>query len=471
MLHKNIQDAKSGLEEDVDIQTIRSLFADQYNNENAHKFFSAKEGLFLDDDLKDANSKEFKEALHAFEGFYNNKKFAPEWRILAAFTVFQLFVRSIPTSSLPLEHPHIKKCMNWCNKVINFNKLDNELSIANKIPVHQWLAELYERRGTSQTKQKNKITDSTNKLIQLAIFHYEELAKLVTKSITTKYREISITYSQVATKRKEYLPRNATLADKDTQALIQAYRREIEFHTNVPENRKTLYEPTKEAMENKSFEEKSSVWDFAEDLDAQRVSSIAMSTLGKLYARTPEGEGKRPNFQRAIIWFDKASKDRHYTFSNVSLDKALKLSDLKEAGEALKNLTLEERKKRILEALRAYTNRLKLSLFGHNHDGRARAIINAIIKAETLKQIGDILVNQESSLEQLVVPSKKVIPTDLIEPRFSQADQIKNKPKSNQYLEKSGYYKAIKSAIETLEDLSMYTDNPVYVHGDNTMTL
>lgn len=137
--------------------------------------------------------------------------------------------------------------------------------------------------------------------------------------------------------------------------------------------------------------------------------------------------------------------------------------DLKEAYEegakniSTKNniwyLTLEETyalnefKKQVCESLYDYKSWYKLSLFGHHHNDRATQVIEAIMQG-TREEVINILQSQKLLFENS--PSKPTLSAESqkILGRFGK--EIKNLPKAD-IGQKSGFYKAILTAIEIAE--------------------
>lgn len=309
-------------EQDIKINAETSLLflsLGEPTDENINTFVKTTEFLF--NKYNNTDSESIKNIL---TDIYKNKETSSVWRLISAKIVFGLYTSTIPESGLPLSHPHIKLCVTWAKTVIGISKIDYPLYAKCKLDACNWLAALYKRRGLST---------SDNSLIQLSFQYYEKALEIINSTQESTYSDISSALLKIYTVRDECLSKDATLDDEETVKLIQVMEQVIEFHSNVPNDKKTMqkYVGPRHAMielercigkrdetelnaeeEQLNKEEPPMLWWADEQQrNALETSDITMSNLGKLYAKIPKSRGEEPDYQKAVIWLDKASERKY----------------------------------------------------------------------------------------------------------------------------------------------------------------
>lgn len=312
------------------------------SDENIQEFISLGHQLITD--CGSIDSPEFRETVFFLTNFYNDQS-EPVWQMLAANVIYNMYTSSIPRSGLPLSNPHIKKCLQWGEAVINTPITNNRYEIQIKGIAYKWLAGLYKRRGAAEID-----SPSGQALIQTSVNYYEKMFDLTNAHPGSKYPDISFILLKIEETQALLQPKNTTLKDEGTQNRIRALERVIAFHSNVPDDKKskTTFAGLKQAkleIENvagiKTNEEAAveieqlnsaqpprEMWDHQEKMDAYSVSIDAMSKLAKLYASVPKSPGSEPDYQRAVIWLDKVVESG---IRDERIDELLENSEIKQA--------------------------------------------------------------------------------------------------------------------------------------------
>ncbi len=232
---------------------------------------------------------------------------------------------------------------------------NHQVEMKYKALAYTWLAGIYKRRGHSEAEKKNIKPDSGNSLIQLSLQYYEKIIELLTTSPASKYGDVSAALLKIAEVRETYLPDNATLDNEATKHLIQSLEQIIEFHSNVPNDNKTmrkcvglrharleLEHVTGRKSDHEALAEEQQLdieeppvmqWDKTEERDAITNSAAAMAKLGKLYAKMAKTPGQGPDFHKAVIWLDKAKESN---CRDAEIDDLLKKPEIVKAREEVK---------------------------------------------------------------------------------------------------------------------------------------
>lgn len=357
-------------EEDQKIQariqariTISLLSFETPTPENIQRFKVFCEMII--NDAKNPDSDNFKNALSIFTQIYENKKKtnrSPIWQLLSADAIFSMYMNTLPESGLPLSHPHIKQCLMWAKAIINFPTINHpSLDTEYKIDACEWIAGIYERRGRSEAEKKKITPDSKNSLIQLSFKYYEKMLDIINASQKATYNDISFILLEIAEIREKYLPNDLTLEDNDTKRLIQAMEQVIEFHSNVPDDKKSKTkligirharlesdQITGQKNEDELKIEKEQLdkdeppiemWKPEERRDADRKSTIAMGRLGKLYSTIPKSPGEEPDYQKAVIWLDQANTSLYANEADIG--ELLEKPEIQKAQEEVRKKVTE----------------------------------------------------------------------------------------------------------------------------------
>jgi hypothetical protein len=311
----------------------------------------------------DITSEESQKALAIFTNIYK-KSTCVNWKMLSAQYLLVLYTSTLPESGLPLSHPHLKQCVKYAHAVIDIPILDPQISLNPKIYACEWLARLYARRGVSEAVKKKVAPDSRNALIQMSFRYSEKMIEFLNTNPNSSYDGISNALYDVAMLREKCLPDNASLEDKDTLQLIHAYEQVVEFHSNVPDNRKTMQEyvgirhaqlelrevsgmifgEELEAQKAKIAAEEPilTTWKREEQRDSERTRIIAMGKIAKLYATIPKSKkDRKPDFHKAVIWLDRANGHRDTYYAAI--------------GDLLKNPEIQQARKEVAKKLTEIT--------------------------------------------------------------------------------------------------------------------
>ena len=120
---------------------------------------------------------------------------------------------------------------------------------------------------------------------------------------------------------------------------------------------------------------------------------------------------------------------------------------------------LDRIRPQLLAALNRYSNPYKLSIFGHHHEARDQAIMNAIRKAPSIAEVSKILTHQLSLMCDRNPSLTEDIDPSLLSQRWCGQLPV-HRTLTVTLQNKSGYVRALRQALQVTQATALSTNAP-----------